>query len=127
MMQRALGRVLVVDGHPEISNLVAKFLRRRGYEVRATTTADAALEFIQADPPDIVLLDVASPAINGLDILEQILGQMLGVAVITMAGADDEDAARKSLQLGATDFIVKPLDLRYLETAVLAKLTVSRV
>jgi len=124
--QGVVGHVLVIDGQFDDSDQLAKFLRRRGYEVSAAANAEAALELIKEELPDIVLLDVASPKLNGLALLEQILEHQPNLAIITMAGAAEEVVARQSLELGASDFIAKPFNLRYLETALRAKLTVSR-
>lgn len=126
MMQRATSHVLIVDDR-EVSNLLTKFFRRRGYEVSTVANAEDALAFVRSELPDLVLLDVASPKIKGLAVLDQILKQTPGVAIITMAEEPNEEAARQSLRRGAVDFIPKPLDLRYLETAVLARLTITRV
>jgi two-component system OmpR family response regulator len=82
----------------------------------------AAIEAIREGHPDIVLLDIRLPKIDGLSVLQRLREESLNVAIITMSGNADEDTARKSLELGAADFITKPFNLPYLETSLLAKL-----
>ena len=83
---------------------------------------EAAIEAIKLGRPAIVLLDIRLPKIDGLTVLQRLRDASDDVAVITMSGNADEDTARKSLELGAADFITKPFNLPYLETSLLAKL-----
>ena len=120
----ALGHVLVVDDHLEARDRLAGFLRRRGYQVSVAEDADTALKCVHDEFPDLVMLDVGSAGIKGLAVLQQILAHSPEAAIITMAGVTEEEVARQSLELGAADFISKPLDLRYLETSVRARMTI---
>jgi DNA-binding response OmpR family regulator len=82
----------------------------------------AAIEAIRDSRPDIVLLDIRLPKIDGLSVLQRLRDESENVAIITMSGVADEETARRSLELGAADFITKPFNLPYLETSLLAKL-----
>ncbi len=114
--------VLVVDDESDVRELLRKFLTRRGYEVDTASDGMAAIEAIRENPPDIVLLDIRLPKIDGLSVLRRLRDDADDVAIITMSGIADEDTARESLELGAADFITKPFNLPYLETSLLAKL-----
>ncbi len=122
MAVQGTNNVLVVDDESDVRDLLSKFLRRRGYEVDTASDGAAAIERIRDGHPDIVLLDIRLPKMDGLSVLAHLRGESDEVAVITMSGNADEETARKSLELGAADFITKPFNLPYLETSLLAKL-----
>jgi DNA-binding NtrC family response regulator len=115
-------RVLVVDDEFSVRDVLCRFLDERGYEVDSAEDGERALRKIQAQPPDIVLLDLKMPRLGGIELLRRLRDDGLNVAVITISGHADVETARESLQLGAADFINKPFDLEYLETSLLAKL-----
>lgn len=122
MVVQGTNNILIVDDEPDVRELLSKFLRRRGYEVNTASDGPSALEAIRDGHPDIVLLDIRLPKMDGLSVLAHLRDESDNVAVITMSGSADEETARKSLELGAADFITKPFNLPYLETSLLAKL-----
>lgn len=122
MAVQGTNHILVVDDEEDVRDLLRKFLTRRGYEVATVGDGEAAIEAIRETPPDIVLLDIRLPKIDGISVLQRLREESEDIAIITMSGNADEDTARKSLELGAADFITKPFNLPYLETSLLAKL-----
>ena len=122
MAVQGTNSVLIVDDESDVRELLSKFLRRRGYEVDTASDGASAIESIRGKRPDIVLLDIRLPTMDGLSVLEKLRDEADEVAVITMSGSADEETARRSLELGAADFITKPFNLPYLETSLLAKL-----
>ena len=122
MALHGTNHILVVDDESDVRELLRKFLTRRGYEVDTASDGMAAIEAIRKNHPDIVLLDIRLPKIDGLSVLRRLRDDADDVAIITMSGIADEDMARQSLELGAADFITKPFNLPYLETSLLAKL-----
>ena len=122
MSVQGTNRVLVVDDEEDVRDLLSRFLTRRGYVVDTVKDGEEAIARVLEDEPDIVLLDIRLPKMDGLKVLRRLREEALEVAVITMSGVADEDTARKSLELGAADFITKPFNLPYLETSLLAKL-----
>ena len=122
MALHGTNHILVVDDESDVRELLRKFLTRRGYEVDTASDGLAAIEAIRDNPPDIVLLDIRLPKVDGLSVLRRLRDDADDVAIITMSGIADEDTARQSLELGAADFITKPFNLPYLETSLLAKL-----
>jgi len=122
MAVQGTNHILVVDDEEDVRDLLRKFLTRRGYEVATVGDGEAAIEAIRETSPDIVLLDIRLPKMDGLSVLQRLREESDDVAIITMSGNADEDTARKSLELGAADFITKPFNLPYLETSLLAKL-----
>ena len=109
-------RILVVDDEPEIRNLLARFFGRLGCEVDTAANGEEALEVMRRERPDVLLLDLRMPQLDGLGVLEQIRSENLDVGPIwAISGYASDHEAKRAMHLGATDFINKPLDLQYLE------------
>jgi len=109
-------RVLVADDEPEIRNLLCRFLGRLGCEVDTVANGEEALEALRRARPDVLLLDLRMPRLDGLGVLEQIREENLDVGPIwAISGYASDHEAERAMHLGATDFINKPLDLQYLE------------
>ncbi len=104
--------VLVVDDDPMIRVLVSETLRQAGLVVEEADTGEAALEFISHSQPDVVLLDVLMPGMDGFDTCKAIRVTDEGrhIPVLMMTGLDDIDSIDHAFEVGATDFITKPLN-----------------
>jgi len=108
-------RVMLVDDDDRVSELLSRFLGDLGYEVRRLEDGEAALEALREAPPDLLFLDIYLPRLSGLDVLHAMRLEGIPTPVITMSGLPDEQMARDSLALGASDFITKPFNLLELE------------
>jgi two-component system KDP operon response regulator KdpE len=111
--------VLVVDDHPKVLRFIEIGLKLRGYEVMATVSGEEALELVKAGKPDIMLLDIIMPGIDGFEVLRKLRGfTQLPVIAISASSANYEGA----LQLGASDFMTKPFEpdemVRKIETLI---------
>jgi len=116
-------RALVVDDEPSIRDLLARFLRRRGFEVETAADGAEALAMISSAPPDILVIDLYMPKVNGHQVLQQIKDNDLDVGVIcTISGYASDDDARECLRLGAADHLAKPLDLKRLDWSIRLRL-----
>lgn len=104
--------VLVVDDDPMVRVLVGESLRQIGLIVEEAETGEAALEFIGRSQPDVVLLDVLMPGMNGFDACAAIRATDRGrhIPIMMMTGLDDIDSIDHAFEVGATDFITKPLN-----------------
>jgi class 3 adenylate cyclase/CheY-like chemotaxis protein len=106
------GRILVVDDLPQNVKLLADLLTVKGYEVTTAASGEEALEKIEADPPDLVLLDIMMPGIDGYGVCRKIRDnpatEILPVAMVT--SLDPSQERIKGLEAGADDFISKPVD-----------------
>ncbi|MCA9197777.1 MAG: response regulator [Planctomycetales bacterium] len=106
-------KILVVDDEPVNIKVVRKYLQQWGYQ-RFVTTSDAtqAFELIMHEQPDLILLDVVMPGINGLDILAKMRSHPLTkyLPVLILTAATDPETKFRALELGATDFLSKPVD-----------------
>lgn len=121
MADRA-ARVLIADDDPFTRDVLRRFLSERGFEIETAGDGAQALSAIESFAPDVVLLDIRMPVMDGLECLEQITEKHPDCGVIMISGEADAEMASKTLTMGAADFIYKPFDLEYLETSLLAKL-----
>jgi DNA-binding response OmpR family regulator len=116
-------RALVVDDESSIRNLLSRFLARRGFDVQTAADGEEALEIINDDPPDILVMDLYMPKVNGHEVLRRIKENDLGVGMIcTISGYASENDARECLRLGAADHLSKPLNLKQLDWSIRLRL-----
>lgn len=116
-------RVLIVDDEHQIGEFLFEFLTELGYEAFFADNGIDALKFIKRTRPHIVLLDVRMHGMDGLEVLQRIMEIDPNVGVIMVTALQEEDIGRQALNLGAVDYISKPIDLEYLETSLLIKLS----
>jgi len=117
-MHQASGhaRVLVVDDDTNITTLLARLMRKEGHEVTAVHDGVACLDAVSAQAPDLILLDVVLPRMDGFTVcrrLKQDPATRL-TPVILITGVGDTEAKMQGLEAGADDFLVKPVDTREL-------------
>jgi two-component system KDP operon response regulator KdpE len=97
--------VLVVDDQPKVLRFIEIDLKLKGFEVITTTSGEDALKLVQSEKPDIMLLDVIMPEMDGFDVLKQLrtFSRMPVIAFSASPGNYDE-----SIRLGANAFVSKP-------------------
>jgi DNA-binding NtrC family response regulator len=111
-------RILVVDDEKLIRWSVSERLQRGGYEVLTAESGEQALESVAASPPDLVLLDVKLPGIDGVQALQRALELHPEMAVVMMSAHSTVDVAVEAMKHGAVDFLVKPFPFQALDAAV---------
>jgi DNA-binding response OmpR family regulator len=116
-------RVLVVDDEPDAVELLRGFPLAKGHEVLAASNGEEALRRVKEKRPHLILLDVRMSKMNGLEVLKQVREIDHEVGVIMVTAVHEEETGRQALQLGAFDYITKPLDLQYLERVLWYKIT----
>jgi len=115
-------RILVVDDEVHIVRLLQKYLASKEYEVYTAGGGLEAIEKVKDIRPHAVLLDILMPGMGGIDTLKEIKKIDPKIAVIMVTAVIDEELAKRAVQLGADDYITKPIDFNYLETSVMVKL-----
>ncbi|MGA7757435.1 MAG: response regulator transcription factor [Ilumatobacteraceae bacterium] len=110
-------RVLVVDDEPTVREVVAGYLRRDGHEVSEAADGTTALELVDRDHPDLIVLDMMLPGVNGLDVLRRVRTTS-DVPVIMLTARSEESDRVAGLELGADDYVVKPFSPRELAARV---------
>jgi DNA-binding NtrC family response regulator len=112
--------VLVVDDDRSIRRTLEKFLQGEGHEVPTASDGKEALELIRTAPLDLVLLDLGLPELDGLDVLAAAHELRDAPPILVVTARDDMHSTVRAIQLGAYDYLVKPIDIDRL------KLTVKR-
>ena len=113
--------ILVVEDEPKIAALTRDYLEHAGFAVRIAGDGQAALESVARDRPDLVVLDLGLPKLDGLDVTREIRrGSMLPIVMLT--ARDDELDKLLGLELGADDYVTKPFSPRELVARVRAVL-----
>ncbi|MER9461665.1 response regulator transcription factor [Mesorhizobium sp. M0387] len=106
--------ILVVDDEPPIRKLLRVGLGSQGYAVSEAPNAGAAIELVDAQKPDLILLDLGLPGMGGLDLLRKWRGDGLDVPVVILSSRTDEAGIVAALELGADDYITKPFGMNEL-------------
>ena len=110
-MKLAMKNVLVIDDDEKICWAFEQFLTDEGHQSIIANNAEEGLRKIQSETPDIILLDVRLPGMNGLEALKQIKALQPEAIVIVMTAYDNVETTIQAMQLHAFDFIPKPIDL----------------
>jgi len=104
-------RVLVVDDEPQILRALRINLRVRGYEVDTAATGGQALETAGQHPPDLVILDLGLPDLQGQDVIRSLRGRGSAVPIVVLSSRNDEAGKVEALDLGADDYVTKPFGI----------------
>ena len=100
-------RILIVDDEPSILATMAPLLRGRGYEVSTATTGHAALDGVDRQPPQLIILDLGLPDMDGVEVCRRLReGRAIPILVLSARGAEQDKVA--ALDAGADDYVTKP-------------------
>lgn len=110
--------ILVVDDEPQIRDLLKRFLSLRGYKVRVAADGQQALTMVEQEAPQLIVLDVYMPGINGIEVLRRLRGRKFTGGVILLTGSQDDKLLQEALDLGSVDVMGKPVDLERLALAI---------
>jgi DNA-binding response OmpR family regulator len=114
-------RVLVVDDEAPLAGAIAEYLRREGFEVTVTHDGRSAVTMARRDEPDLIVLDLMLPGIDGIEVCRQVR-QFSSAYVIMLTARDGELDKVLGLSMGADDYLVKPFSPRELVARVRAML-----
>ena len=117
-------KVLVVDDEPDFCEVLRDFLGSKGYEVAIALSGEEALPAYMQERPDVVLLDIQMPGMNGLETLRELKALDPGANVIMVTVIADNEIAKQAMTEGAFDYITKPVDRDYLELALITKIRI---
>src|SRR5689334_15385003 len=107
ILDRMRARVLVVDDDPALAEMLGIVLRTEGFEPSFVADGDRALNAFRATKPDLVLLDLMLPGIDGIDVCRQIRAES-GTPIVMLTARGDTVDVVLGLECGADDYIVKP-------------------
>jgi two-component system, OmpR family, KDP operon response regulator KdpE len=115
-------RVMVVDDEPAIRRFLRTSLRAEGYEIVEEETGEAALAEIRRRVPDLIMLDLGLPGVDGLEVIRRVRGTGSTVPIIVLTSRTDEAGKVEALDLGADDYVTKPFGLDELLARIRAAL-----
>jgi len=107
-------KILVADDEESVRETLVTYLETEGYDLRTADSGVTALKVIEEFKPQVVLLDIRMPDMDGLQCLRSIMKLTPGIAVVVMSGFASEQIARKSLEIGAFEYINKPISFEHL-------------
>lgn len=122
-------KILVVDDEPAILDLLVRILERDGYEPITATNGLEALELVEREAPDLILLDVTMPKLDGFAVCKRLKDneQTALIPVTMLTGLDDREHRQRGLEVGADDFLTKPYDQSLLRARIRSQLRVKRL
>ncbi len=123
----ALGNVLVVDDDPIVSDLIAHWLGAAGYQAECSADGEAALTLLGRVRPDVVVLDLSLPGLDGLEVLVRIKNAMPRTPIIILTGTTDIATVVSAMQGGAYNYLAKPVERERLLTTVGAAIDHGRL
>ena len=115
-------KILVADDEKSIRLTVSQALSSQGYEVATAVDGNTALEQLQASSPDLLLLDIQMPGMDGIEVLQKAIAQQPSLKVVMVSAHGSVDNAVEAMKLGAIDYLQKPFtpkELRELVSRVL--------
>jgi nitrogen regulation protein NR(I) len=103
--------ILIVDDDDQLRASFARLLREEGYDITTAPTAEAGIEAVRKQPPDLLIMDVRLPGMTGLEAFEHIRKTDPKLPVIIMTAFSTTETAIRAMKLGAYDYILKPFDI----------------
>lgn len=114
-------RILIVDDEPNIIGTVAPLLRTQGYEVLSAMSGRAAIEVVERDKPDLIVLDLGLPDIDGVEVCRQVRA-ISGAQILVLSARGAEGDKVRALDTGADDYVTKPFGTEELLARIRAAL-----
>ncbi|MFW9620956.1 MAG: response regulator, partial [Macromonas sp.] len=123
------GKILAVDDTPASLKLLTELLKAEGYDVRSAINGELALRSAQQNPPELVLLDIRMPEMDGFEVCRRLKAQpaTAHVPVIFVSALTDTDEKLHGFELGAVDFVTKPFQREELLARVRTHLEMERL
>ena len=116
--QRDQAKILVVEDDCDIRKILEIFLGEKGFRVKVAESGPRALEMLAEEPIDLILSDVRMPGMSGLDLLRHLKERDPEIQLVLMSAYSSVKDAVEAIQLGAADYVEKPIDFRRLERVV---------
>ena len=114
-----MAKILVVDDDVNICQLISDFFGGlKGHTVFTAHNADDAVAMVQEHEPQVALLDIMMPGVHGVEVLRRIKRIHPDIKAIMITAVNDKEIASEAMAEGAADYVIKPLDLNYLDALV---------
>src|SRR5215213_4756229 len=107
--------VLLIDDDTQLLNFLARLFEKRGWTVMRASDGPSGIEIYDREAPDLVFLDLEMPGLSGLRVLEILRARDMDATVIMLTGHGDIGKAVEAMQLGAENFLTKPVEVQHVE------------
>ncbi|MGD0258396.1 MAG: response regulator [Verrucomicrobiota bacterium] len=107
-------KILIVEDNPALLRGLKDNFQAQGYQVRTANDGEKGLDSLLRDPPDLLLLDLMLPKVNGYEICRLARSRRLNTPIIMLSAKTREDDVVRGLELGADDYVTKPFGIREL-------------
>jgi putative two-component system response regulator len=118
-----MAKILIVDDELDVCNILKDYFVFKGYDVHLAHDGQSAVKLVREVKPHVIMLDILMPGMGGMEALREIRKINTTASVIMVTAITDGEIIRKTQELGADDYIVKPFDLNYVETSVMGKIS----
>ena len=119
-------RILVIDDEPRLLQVIASFLSLEGFDVVSAQSAEAGLRIVDDRAPDIVVLDINMPGLDGLEVCRRVKARVPALPVVIFSGRDSAGDRERARLAGASDFVEKPFNLEELAALIRTHLAAGR-
>jgi len=115
-----MAKILIVDDEVLFSEALIRFLNLEGYDSFSASAGEDALRLVKSQKPEIVLLDIRMPGMDGLEVLKRLRQEKENenMAIIMLSARDEESIIMQALALGADDYLLKPFEERQLKRKI---------
>jgi DNA-binding NtrC family response regulator len=110
--------ILIVDDEKDLCTILSDSLSRDRYRVVTAFNGKMGLQLVKKEKPDLILLDIKMPGMDGIEVLRKIKKMKKEIVVIMFTAYGTLETARKAMKLGAYDYVTKPIDLFFLKSLV---------
>lgn len=107
-------KILVVEDERDLNNVITRHLKKNNFSVNSVFNGEEALEFLNYEVYDLVILDIMMPKINGYELIKELRKKQNETPILMLTAKDSIDDKVKALDLGADDYLVKPFDFNEL-------------
>lgn len=113
-------KILLADDEEDIKAVVSLFLQSKGYEVVTAFDGLAAIDMAKTEKPDLILLDVMMPVVNGYEVCERLKAdeQTRSIPIVMLSAMAQSESVDKGLSAGAADYVTKPFEPSHLEAVI---------
>ena len=115
-------KLLTVDDEKGVTDLLYNFFKQRKFHVMVANSGQEALDIVEKEKPNIILLDISMKGLNGLEVLEKVKAIDKNIKVIMITVHGEQETIDQAKALGADEYIIKPFKVNYLQEVVIKKI-----
>ncbi|MBT4400153.1 MAG: response regulator [Bacteroidetes bacterium] len=120
-------KILIIEDEPELVKVLRSYLEKSNFDVITAYRGDSGLTAWEQQKPDLVLLDLNLPGMDGLEVLRQVRKFDKDVGIILLTAIVDKDVADEAFRMGADDYISKPVQVSFLESRIFLDIMARKI